>query len=154
MYQIPNFPKSESTPAMALNAAAEVRSCLDAFKRHIQSIEARTNDPRILDATYELENIVMAMWPGDKDVGARADRWRQYGLTPAQERIADMLAARLGRTISRESLMACWTAVGKDQVVDKNLDVHLTRMRKKLATSPYVIKTQYGAGFRMELRPT
>lgn len=135
-------------------AAQEVRSVLDAFKRHIETIENRTSDPKILDATYELETIMMAMWPGSSDIGARADRWRDYKLSPTQERVADLLHSRLGRTISREALMTCWTSVGKDGVVDKNLDVHILRMRRKFKNSPYVIATQYGAGFRMELKPT
>ena len=140
---------------MALNAlAAESRSVLDAFKRHIQSIEARTNDRRILDATYELENIAMAMWPGADDIAESNERWLAYGLTPLMSRIADVLHARLGKTVSRETLLKCWSMVGKDEPMAKDLDVHIMKIRRRLANSPYVVLNTFGAGFRMELRPT
>lgn len=134
--------------------AAEVRSCLDALKRHIATIEANTSNPKVLDATYELENIVMAMWPEPHDKAATADRWRDYGLTPIQSRIADFFMSRFGRTISRGSLSACWTSVGLDDPGAKNLDVQICWLRKKLAASPYVIENIWGVGFRMELKPT
>jgi hypothetical protein len=141
--------------AMALNAlAAESRSVLDAFQRHIQSIQARTNDPRILDATYEAQGIIMAMWPGGDDVAVCNDRWRDYGLTPLMSRVADMLHARMGRTVSRDSLCACWTMAGKDAPPPKDVDVVIMKIRRRIETSPYVINCEWGAGFRMELRPT
>lgn len=136
--------------------AAEVRSVLDALKRHIATIEANTSNPKVLDATYELENIVMQMWPGEQDIAACADRWRTYGLSPLHSRIADMLHSRMGKTVSRSQLMSCWTMVGKEEPNggEKDLDVAICKMRRKIEKSPYVIMTQYGAGFRMELKPT
>ena len=139
---------------MANPAAAEVRSCLDAFKRHIQSIEARTNDQRILDATYELENIVTAMWPSENSEFATVDRWSAYNLSPTEARIADMLFCRLGHTISNDGLSAAWTSVGREMPGTNNIKVHMAHIRAKIKTSPWVINVVWGLGYRMELKPT
>lgn len=141
--------------AMALNApAAEVRSVLDAFKRYCDTITANTSNPKILDATYEMETIVTALWPADRDAGVFADRWREYGLRPTGARIVDLLYRRLGRTVSYEGLESCWTSVGREISFQESIKVQICHARKKLRDSPYVIKTEHGVGFRMELRPT
>lgn len=139
---------------MATAVAAEVRSVLDAFKRHIATIEANTSNPKILDATYEMETIVAALWPEENAVGSFSERWRQYGLRPTGARIVDMLFRRLGKTVTYDALLTCWSAVGKDIAFAENIKVQICLARKKLKTSPYVIKTEHGIGFRMELRPT
>ncbi len=151
--QIAN-PIITSRGTMALPAAAlEVRSVMGALKRHIATIEANTSNPKILNATYELESIVAAMWPGD-DKAACADRWSDYGLTPIQSRIADFFVSRLGRAITRDSLATCWTSVGLEEPGSKNLDVQICWLRKRLKASPYVIENVWGIGYRMELKPT
>lgn len=140
---------------MALSpVAAEVRSVLDAFKRHCDTITANTSNPKILDATYEMETIVAALWPEDADAGAFADRWRDYGLRPTGARIVDLLYRRLGKTVSYDGLASCWTSVGREISFHESIKVQICHARKKLANSPYVIKTEHGVGFRMELKPT
>lgn len=139
---------------MANPAAAEVRSCLDAFKRHCDIITANTSNPKILDATYELENIVMAMWPSENSEIATVDRWSGYNLSPTEARIVDMLFCRLGHTISNDGLSAAWTSVGREMPGMDNIKVHMAHIRAKIKTSPYVVNTVWGLGYRMELKPT
>lgn len=133
-------------------AHPEVRSCLDAFERHCETILANTNNPTILDATYEAQCIVRAMWPSDNSDIATVDRWAAYKLSPLESRIVDILFRRLGKAVANETLTAAWTSVGREMPGSDNIKVHMAHIRHKIRTSPWVINVVWGLGYRMELK--
>lgn len=70
-------------------------------------------------------------------------------LTATEFRILHYLASKSGRVFSREQLLN--KALGDDTiVVDRNIDVHIRGIRKKLGMEPPVIETIRGVGYRFK----
>lgn len=70
-------------------------------------------------------------------------------LTATEFRILHYLASNLGRVFSREQLLN--KALGDTSiVVDRNIDVHIRGIRKKMAIQPPVIETIRGVGYRFK----
>ena len=73
---------------------------------------------------------------------------RDVKLTASEFRLLHYLASHPGRVFSREQLLN--RALGDDVViVDRNIDVHIRGIRKKLDVDPPLIETIRGVGYRM-----
>ncbi len=73
---------------------------------------------------------------------------REVKLTATEFRILQYLASHPGRVFTREQLLN--HALGDDVVVvDRNIDVHVRGIRKKLDVEPPLIETIRGIGYRM-----
>lgn len=73
---------------------------------------------------------------------------REIKLTATEFRILQYLASHPGRVFTREQLLN--HALGDDVVVvDRNIDVHVRGIRKKLEVEPPLIETIRGIGYRM-----
>jgi phosphate regulon transcriptional regulator PhoB len=73
---------------------------------------------------------------------------REVKLTATEFRLLHYLASYPGRVFSREQLLN--RALGDDVViVDRNIDVHIRGIRKKLDVDPPLIETIRGVGYRM-----
>jgi DNA-binding response OmpR family regulator len=103
-----------------------------------------------------LEKIVVGQL--EIDVGARVVKLagNEISLTSYEFRILQVLAKRVGETVTREELatQAREPAQGKGQAydpsVDRSLDVHVSRLRQKLEDDPKeprLIKTVRGVGY-------
>ena len=69
-------------------------------------------------------------------------------LTASEFKLLHFLASYPGRVFSREQLLS--KALGDDVViVDRNIDVHIRGIRKKLEIEPPLIETIRGVGYRM-----
>jgi len=69
-------------------------------------------------------------------------------LTATEFRLLHYLASNPGRVFSREQLLS--RAMGDDVVVvDRNIDVHIRGIRKKMAINPPLIETIRGVGYRL-----
>jgi len=69
-------------------------------------------------------------------------------LTATEFRLLHYLASNPGRVFSREQLLS--RAMGDDVVVvDRNIDVHIRGIRKKMNTEPPMIETIRGVGYRL-----
>ncbi len=74
---------------------------------------------------------------------------REIKLTATEFRILYYLASHPGRVFSREQLLD--KALGDSTVVvDRNIDVHIRGIRKKLEIQPPVIETIRGVGYRFK----
>lgn len=69
-------------------------------------------------------------------------------LTATEFRILYYLSSHKGRVFSREQLLN--KALGDSVVVDRNIDVHIRGIRKKLAIQPPLIETIRGIGYRFK----
>ena len=70
-------------------------------------------------------------------------------LTPTEFRLLTLLINRPGWTLTRQQLLD--GAVGTDFLgYDRNVDVHVANLRKKLGLRPSPIHTVYGVGYRFE----
>lgn len=75
------------------------------------------------------------------------DADRPVKLTATEFKILYQLASQPGRAFSREQLLN--RVVGEGVVVvDRNIDVHIRAIRKKLTTSNHMIQTIRGVGYR------
>lgn len=73
---------------------------------------------------------------------------REVRLTATEFRLLHFLASYPGRVFSREQLLN--RALGDDVViVDRNIDVHIRGIRKKMEVDPPLIETIRGVGYRM-----
>ncbi|HEX6886303.1 MAG TPA: response regulator transcription factor [Planctomycetota bacterium] len=70
-------------------------------------------------------------------------------LTRAEFRLLWTLAQRPGRVYSRDELVSEITA-GEAFIVDRNVDVHVSAIRKKLGTAGKMIATVRGVGYKCE----
>lgn len=70
-------------------------------------------------------------------------------LTATEFRLLHCLASHAGRVFSREQLLN--NALGDDTVVvDRNIDVHIRGIRKKMDVDPPLIETIRGVGYRFK----
>jgi two-component system alkaline phosphatase synthesis response regulator PhoP len=73
---------------------------------------------------------------------------REVRLTATEFRLLHYLASNPGRVFSREQLLS--RAIGDDVVVvDRNIDVHIRGIRKKMGIEPPLIETIRGVGYRL-----
>jgi len=73
---------------------------------------------------------------------------REIKLTATEFRLLHYLASNPGRVFSREQLLS--RAMGDDVVVvDRNIDVHIRGIRKKMGIDPPLIETIRGVGYRL-----
>lgn len=73
---------------------------------------------------------------------------REVKLTATEFKLLHFLASYPGRVFSREQLLS--KALGDDVViVDRNIDVHIRGIRKKMEVEPPLIETIRGVGYRM-----
>jgi DNA-binding response OmpR family regulator len=73
---------------------------------------------------------------------------REVRLTATEFRLLHYLASNPGRVFSREQLLS--RAMGDDVVVvDRNIDVHIRGIRKKMDMDPPLIETIRGVGYRL-----
>ena len=69
-------------------------------------------------------------------------------LTATEFKILHQLAAQPGRAFTREQLLNRVVGLGVI-VVDRNIDVHIRALRKKLGESSHLIQTIRGVGYRL-----
>lgn len=71
----------------------------------------------------------------------------RLSFTATEFRLLHFLASHPGRVFTRDQLMS--RVIGQDtNVVDRNIDVHIRSIRKKLGESQYMIETIRGVGYR------
>jgi DNA-binding response OmpR family regulator len=74
---------------------------------------------------------------------------RLLSLTLAEFRLLRFLAANPGRVFTREQLVEKITA-GESIVTDRNVDVHVSSLRKKLGPNEDTIVTVRGVGYKFK----
>jgi DNA-binding response OmpR family regulator len=85
----------------------------------------------------------------DEDRHTVTVQGRPVTLTPTEFRLLTLLMNRPGWTLTRQQLLD--GAVGTDFLgYDRNVDVHVANLRKKLGLKPSPIHTVYGVGYRFD----
>ena len=72
-------------------------------------------------------------------------------LTPSERRLLHLLASHPGRVFTRDQLLSRVIGGGA-YVIDRNIDVHIRGVRKKLGTHTDLIETVRGVGYRFRAR--
>jgi len=76
-------------------------------------------------------------------------RDKKVELTPTEFRLLEILARNKKRVFTRNQLLdRLWE--GEKTVVDRTIDVHIARLRKKLGNLGNMIKSVPGIGYKME----
>lgn len=91
---------------------------------------------------------------GPVEVDARTHEARVHGesiaLTPTEFRLLGAFVREPGRAFTRAQLLDL--ALGPDfDGFDRNVDVHVMNLRKKLGLQPSPIRTVYGVGYKFEV---
>ena len=77
-------------------------------------------------------------------------RGREVLLSPTEFRLLETLASRMGRMVTRESLLSCiWNTLECDT---RAIDVYVSRLRKKLddgASPALTVESRRGRGYRL-----
>ncbi|HID92821.1 MAG TPA: winged helix family transcriptional regulator, partial [bacterium (Candidatus Stahlbacteria)] len=74
---------------------------------------------------------------------------KKIELTPTEFRLLEILARNKKRVFTRNQLLdRLWE--GEKTVVDRTIDVHIARLRKKLGDLGNMIKSVPGIGYKME----
>jgi len=77
---------------------------------------------------------------------------RPVTLTPTEFRLLEVLVREPGRAFTRTQLIE--RAFGSDfDGFDRNVDVHIMNLRKKLSVEPSPIRTVYGVGYKLDPSP-
>ena len=117
------------------------------LRRHA---EATADEPALVSGPLTLDPGAVAVWL----------EGRPLDLTPFEFRLLQALMQRAGRVLTRDALI---TAIHGDEdpgIIDRTIDVHLGRLRRKLgddAAAPRFIATARSVGYRfvgeVEKRP-
>lgn len=104
----------------------------------------RRGRPKDLDATKKIIIRELEIDPVKHEVRLKG---KNISFTLTEFRLLHHLASNPGRVFSRDRLLNI--AVGEKKfVVDRNVDVHVRTIRKKLEDLDYMIETVRGVGYR------
>ena len=116
---------------------AEVVLRVEAVLRRVAPKEARNGPLR--GGPVELDPDMHRVTVDDDEIA----------LTPTEFRLLQTLLGEPGRTFTRQQLLD--HIAGPDFAgFDRNVDVHVANLRKKLGLEPSPIKTVYGVGYRFQ----
>lgn len=126
-------------------------NAMDQVRKHLNAIHAdltmRGVQSQVIEnATYSIECLSRA-YLGDSPTYD----WKGFVLTPQQRTIVELLHKHLGHTVSRERMLDA-IFQGDDEHLTtprKHIDVYICAIRKRIANSPFEIKTVWGEGFAM-----
>jgi DNA-binding response OmpR family regulator len=96
--------------------------------------------------TVQIGNMRMDLSSHSVDLATRAGKV-PIDFTPTEFKLLHYLAKQEGQISSRGQLLAALFD-GKVHVVDRTIDAHLSRVRKKLMECTHTIEPVYGVGYR------
>src|SRR3974390_2396019 len=119
-----------------MNAQDQVRQLIDKMKS-----AALAHPPRMAEVeglTGDIETLVLA----HSEPSCGGD-FENVSLTKGELRIAEFLRSRMGRCVSRDSLLGamCFDYHGREEPEPKIIDVLVLRIRRKLAKTEFRIVT-------------
>jgi DNA-binding response OmpR family regulator len=102
----------------------------------------------LLDSTPESDQVQVGSLTIDTGKYEVILDGKEVSLTATEFRLLRYMASNPGRVFSREQLLS--RAMGDDVVVvDRNIDVHIRGIRKKMDFDPPLIETIRGVGYRL-----
>ena len=155
------MPETASTPVIMLTARRDERDVLegleigadDYIKKPFSLAELVARVRALLRRTAGKE-AARTIEDGDLRIDLDDEmtfiRDETVDLSPTEFRLLELLARRMGRTVSREELLGkIWSFYGGDT---RTVDVHVSRLRKKLDDGKrpaLVIQSLRGRGYRL-----
>lgn len=155
------MPETASTPVIMLTARRDERDVLegleigadDYMKKPFSLAELVARVRALLRRTTGKE-AARTIEDGDLRIDLDDEmtfiRNETVDLSPTEFRLLELLARRMGRTVSREELLGkIWSFYGGDT---RTVDVHVSRLRKKLDDGKrpaLVIQSLRGRGYRL-----
>ena len=117
-----------------------VRELIARVKAVLRRVERKTVEKNVL----EVEDLLI-----DRDKYLVKIKGKIIDLTPTEFRILYILFSKPGRVFGRETLLEkLW---GMDKIVlDRTIDVHIVKLRKKLGKYGKYIKSIRGIGYKVE----
>ena len=117
-------------------------------KELIARVKAVLRRGVLMDSSSEEEKVEVGGLSIDTSKYEVTVDGREVKLTATEFRLLHYMACNPGRVFSREQLLS--RAMGDDVVVvDRNIDVHIRGIRKKMDIDPPIIETIRGVGYRL-----
>jgi DNA-binding response OmpR family regulator len=127
-------------PFSPLELVARVGAVLRRVRRGAEGLADGEDPPSPVEAAGILVD------PGSREARVGG---RPVSLTPTEFRLLTALVREPGRAFTRAQLIE--RAFGMDfDGFDRNVDVHIMNLRKKLGIDPTPIRTVYGVGYKLE----
>lgn len=160
-YYIKQILKKTYLPIVMLTSRAELENKLNAFESGAD--DYITKPFEALEFKARIQARLRAVQTGDVNImfkgDLRFDLSRQalslelsgisnrVDLTPIEFKILYLLAKQEGAVMSRDQILVkIWGE--NNHVVDRTVDQHISKVRKKLDHSQYTIKSAHGKGYR------
>lgn len=148
------MPKPYSLRELVARIRAILRRSTSPGNAQVVSVPSRTEPPSM--APTSSDEILEV---GDLRINrlSRDVVWQEQPieLTATEFELLWLLASRSGQVLTREQLLD--QVRGREfEVFDRSIDVHISKLRKKLEKNPKqprLIRTIWGVGYRMELKP-
>lgn len=142
--QLKSHPETKSIPIIMLSAKNDSASRVEAFKEGADDYISKPFHPE------ELLVRVLAKLRKSQDSPQKVKQGTAMGLkTELREmelRIFNVLRNRLGVVLTRDEICReIWGAQSQDK--HRNLDPHVSSLRKKLKSSDWKLSTLYGQGY-------
>jgi two-component system response regulator MtrA len=154
---------ANSVPVLVLSARQDTHDKVRAFElgaddylskpfwpeELLARVRARLRRPELATATRALDVGPLGI---DRDARRVTVDGQVIDLTRAEFEILSTLARRPGAAVSRSALVT--SALDPDRDGDeRTLDVHVSRLRKKLGAAGRLIATVWGVGYRLATEP-
>lgn len=107
----------------------------------LDKILSISQDKAVIEAVDKIADICGAYMDACKPPACGAE----FGLTPAEGRVWQVLLRRRGITCSKQSLLVA--ARVRDGVKEKLVDIHVMRIKRKLPEGKFKIRTVRGEGY-------
>jgi DNA-binding response OmpR family regulator len=117
-------------------------------KELVARVKAVLRRGALVETTSQTDKVEVGQLAIDSSKYEVIIEGREVRLTATEFRLLYYLASNPGRVFSREQLLS--RAMGDDVVVvDRNIDVHIRGIRKKMGMEPPLIETIRGVGYRL-----
>jgi two-component system response regulator MtrA len=112
----------------------------------VARVRARLRRPRIEEgARRQVGALILDLEAGEASLAGE-----RLALTPSEHALLAALAARAGSAITRQALMQA-ALDPERRATERALDVHVSRLRKKLGEGHVKIATVWGIGYRLDV---
>lgn len=109
-----------------------------------QMREVAGRSPRFDALSDRMESLVM-----QNIIPTMDDRFKHLKLQPKQTIIFDLLRAKMGKFVRRDTLMDALYWNAKEPPISNIISVYISHIRKKLRGSGYDIESWWGRGYRL-----
>lgn len=116
------------------------------LKARVRNIVKNRRDTERSSQIYAVGNLRLDVLAFKAEIVTESET-KTLNLTPTEFKLLHSLAKQPGQVFSRDQLLYALSG-GREHVLDRTIDSHLSRARKKLAGCTHNVESIYGVGYR------